>query len=125
MAYALPVEAESSGKEQALARDALRLAAPDAAEKMIRVMHSGDKDDAVQLAAAEKILALNGIAPRKEAAENSAKLVGTAIIAALVGMAKATGVRGVDEKTFRDVLRDATPDPTLPPELAEEQDALT
>ena len=105
------------------ARALLHDAAPLAAAKMISVMHSGDKDDAVQLSAAEKILSINGVAPKKESGGEQAKLVGAAVIAALVGMAKVTGLRGVDERLLAKVLP-AAEVIDLPPELADEQDAL-
>jgi hypothetical protein len=109
-----------------VAKELLAAAAPDAAARMITIMQSGDKDDAVALAASEKILSINGIAPRKESGESSAKLVGTAIIAAIAGMAKVSGLRGVSDATFAKALRDVSPpvDLDLPPELRE-QDALT
>lgn len=115
-----------SGKEIAQARALLHDAAPLAAAKIISIMHSGDKDDAVSLAAAEKVLSINGITAKKESGTESAKLVGAAVIAAIAGMAKVSGLRGVGEKTFAKILRDVTPalDDDLPPELRE-QDALT
>ena len=98
-------------------------AAPLAAAKMVSIMDHGDKDDNVSLAAAEKILSINGITPRKESGDTSAKLVGAAVIAAIAGMAKVAGVAGA-EKRLAKAIRDVTPaSDDIPPELLE-QDAL-
>jgi len=92
---------------------------------MVTIMRSGDKDDNVSLSAAEKILSINGITPRKESGDTSAKLVGAAVIAAIAGMAKVAGVAGA-EKRLAKAIRDVTPasaSDDIPPELLE-QDAL-
>ena len=127
LCYILPVaEKLLTGAGVAKAREALNAAAPEAANKMISVMRSGDKDDAVALAAAEKILSINGITAKKEAGGEQAKLVGAAVIAAIAGLAKVSGLRGVTEKTFAEALRNVTPEEDtsdLPPELLE-QDTL-
>lgn len=111
-------------EEVSQARQILRQSVPQAAQKLVGLMISGDKEDAVQLQASKDILSINGIAPHKESGDASAKLVGTAVVAALVGMARVMGMGGVTQDTFKKAL--PSPDPvSLPPELLEDQDALS
>ena len=125
--YLLHVDNDSkpSAKDLVKARELLHAAAPAAAARIVSIMDHGDKDDAVALSAAEKILSINGIAAKKESGAESAKLVGAAVIAAIAGMAKVAGVAGA-EKRLAKAIRDVTPASTnddIPPELLE-QDAL-
>jgi hypothetical protein len=106
------------------ARGILHAAAPDAARTLVNIMLAGDKEDLVKRQAANDILAINGITAKKESADNSAKVVGGAIIAALLGMAKVTGL-GNAEKSLSRLMKNVTPVDDLLPEELQEQDALT
>jgi hypothetical protein len=119
LAYALLVKEELAVER---ARSALRAAAPEAAEKLIEVMQSGSKDDLVQRQAANDILAINGIAPRRESSSDTKQLVGTAVLAAIAGMAKVVGLKGVNEEQLSRALVQVESD--LPRELFTDQESL-
>jgi len=119
LAYALLVKEELAVER---ARSALRAAAPEAAEKLIEVMQSGSKDDLVQRQAANDILAINGIAPRRESSSDTKQLVGTAVLAAIAGMAKVVGLKGVNEELLSRALVQVESD--LPRELFTDQESL-
>jgi hypothetical protein len=111
-------------EEVAEARGILHAAAPDAARTLVNIMLAGDKEDLVKRQAANDILAINGITAKKESGDSSAKVVGGAIIAALLGMAKVTGLGGA-EKSLSRLMKNVTPVDDLLPEELQEQDALT
>ena len=119
LAYALLVKEELAVER---ARSALRAAAPEAAEKLIEVTQSGSKDDLVKRQAANDILAINGIAPRRESSSDTKQLVGTAVLAAIAGMAKVVGLKGVNEEQLSRALVQVESD--LPRELFTDQESL-
>jgi hypothetical protein len=116
----------AAADEISTAKQILKASVPEAAHKLLSIMSFGDKDDSIQLTAATQVLAMNGISAKHEAAADTAKIAGAAVLSAILGMGR---VMNLENKAL-DALRKRFPKESaldvdlLPPELLE-QDALT